>query len=174
MEEERRKKGRGIIPLLILVIIIGLLVFALVQGRDVISPYIKKLKPMKTHEVSGIVVSKMNKGSSLLMTVDTPDGAMLATFTRKIDEVDLLVSEGDTIEFSISGYSPFITDPNIYRVRKKGSVSGSSATKAGPVKENDDGPSQAPDVKKPEPKKGPHEQPAKPAPETKASEKDLI
>jgi len=73
--------------------------------------------PGKT--VSGKVLAKRLKGNSLLLTVNTQEGAMLVTFKKKIDEIDLLVAPGDIIEFSYISYRPFLTDPVISRVRKE-------------------------------------------------------
>ncbi|MDH4164775.1 MAG: hypothetical protein OEW15_19110, partial [Nitrospirota bacterium] len=54
----------------------------------------------------------------LLLTVGTTDGVLLATFTRKVDEINLLVNEKDAIEFTLPKYLPFIEDPKIVRVSR--------------------------------------------------------
>ncbi len=68
--------------------------------------------------VKGEVVAKGMKDKELLLTINTPEGAMLSTFRKNIEKIDLLVSNGDTIEIKISGYRPFIEDPIIARVKK--------------------------------------------------------
>lgn len=71
--------------------------------------------------VKGEVVAKEIKDKELLLTINTSNGAMLSTFRKNIDKIDLLVSKGDTIEIKISGYRPFIEDPIIARVKKPSS-----------------------------------------------------
>lgn len=68
--------------------------------------------------VEGDVVRKQREGDRLLLTVDTPEGAALATFTEKVAEIDLLVEEGDTVALALGGYKPFVDNPPIQGVRK--------------------------------------------------------
>ncbi|GAB4388821.1 MAG: hypothetical protein Kow0025_10410 [Thermodesulfovibrionales bacterium] len=68
--------------------------------------------------VEGTVMEKMKKDGALLLTVNTPQGALLATVKKRVDEVGLLVGEGDRVEFVLKTYRPFIEDPVIKRVRK--------------------------------------------------------
>ena len=70
--------------------------------------------------VRGVVVTKEKKPAALLLTVNTPQGALLATFTRNAEETGLLVGPGDAVELRIKGYEPFIEDPKILRVVKSG------------------------------------------------------
>jgi len=72
----------------------------------------------KETTVMGVVVAKQRKGTSLLLTVNTPQGALLSTMKRKVDEIDLLVNVDDEIEFTLKEYKPFINDPKIKRVLK--------------------------------------------------------
>ncbi len=72
----------------------------------------------KTVRLKGTVIAKERKGASLLLTVNSPEGAMLVTFTRKVNEIELLVNKQDLIELSIKKYGPFIKDPGIIRVIK--------------------------------------------------------
>lgn len=68
--------------------------------------------------VTGTVAAKQKKDASLLLTVDTRDGALLATFRKQVDEINLLINETDTIEFNLPEYKPFVDDPRIVRVAK--------------------------------------------------------
>jgi hypothetical protein len=120
---EERHKGRFLVTIIVLLVGIALGVFGILRGREYIEPYIPSLKPLDKTPVQGIVVKKLKNGTKLLMTLDTTEGALLATFTHKVDEIDLLVNEGDHLEFSLLKYKPFITDPVIHRVRKEGSLS---------------------------------------------------
>jgi len=69
--------------------------------------------------VKGTVAAKQKKVDALLLTVETPDGVLLATFKKKVDEINLLINEKDAIEFTLPKYMPFIDDPKIIRVVKE-------------------------------------------------------
>jgi hypothetical protein len=75
------------------------------------------MKP-STLEVKGAVVKKQAKPNRLLLTISSKEGAILATFKKKIAEISLLVDEGDSITLSVKEYDPFVTDPPILRVNK--------------------------------------------------------
>lgn len=85
-------------------------------------PYIPQWAMGKAIVVKGTVAAKQKKESVLLLTVDTPEGVLLASFTRKVDEINLLINEKDTIEFTLPKYMPFIDDPKIIRVVKEQAV----------------------------------------------------
>jgi len=68
--------------------------------------------------VQGVVVKKQSEEDRLLLTISAPDGAMLATFEKKITEISLLVDEGDIVTLDTRVYAPFVTDPPILRVKK--------------------------------------------------------
>ncbi len=72
----------------------------------------------KLKTVSGPVTAKRLGEDRLLLTVVTPEGATLATFTKRVDEIDLLVEAGDTLTLSMPEYDPFLRDPDIARVVK--------------------------------------------------------
>jgi len=102
-------------------------VFGLILGilgtiflPNYVRPYIPDWLEGKTIVVKGTVEAKQKKPNTLLLTVDTPQGALLATFTRKVDEISLLVNEKDAIEFTLPKYMPFIEDPRIVRIVKEG------------------------------------------------------
>ncbi len=82
-------------------------------------PYIPEFLMGKQTVVKGTVAAKEKKGDSLLLTVNTPEGALLATFKKKADEVNLLVTEKDEIQFTLPKYIPFVNDPRIIRVVKE-------------------------------------------------------
>ena len=83
-----------------------------------VRPYLPESVMGKETVVKGIVMAKEKKGNALLLAVSTSQGALLATFTKKGDEVNLLVNEKDDVEFTLEKYKPFIDDPNITRVVK--------------------------------------------------------
>jgi hypothetical protein len=69
--------------------------------------------------LKGTVIVKEKKGDALLLTVSTPQGALLATFKQKTGEIDLLIKEKDEVQFTLPNYTPFIDDPKIIRVVKE-------------------------------------------------------
>lgn len=68
--------------------------------------------------VEGEVLDKEERSDQLLLKISTEDGVLLATFTDRLDEIDLLVENGDNITLRIRGYQPFLNDPPIERVQK--------------------------------------------------------
>jgi hypothetical protein len=58
---------------------------------------------------------------------------MLATFTERVAEIDLLVAPGDTVTLGVPRYQPFVENPSFEGVKKVGAVpdmSGSEPTDA--------------------------------------------
>ena len=103
-------------PLLI-GLIAGILGTIFVPGY--VRPYLPQWIAGKSVVVQGTVAAKQKKDTALLLTVDTPQGVLLATFKKKVAEINLLVNEKDTIEFTLPKYMPFIEDPKIVRVVKE-------------------------------------------------------
>ena len=86
---------------------------------DYVRPYLPSWAVGKTTAVKGTVMAKQKKDNVLLLTVNTPQGELLATFTKKVDGIALLINEKDVIEFTLPKYMPFIEDPKIIRVVKE-------------------------------------------------------
>jgi hypothetical protein len=84
-----------------------------------VRPYLPESMFTKEIALKGTVVMKEKKGDALLLTVSTPEGALLATIKQKTREVDLLINEKDKIEITLPNYMPFIDDPKIIRVVKE-------------------------------------------------------
>ncbi len=70
--------------------------------------------------VEGTVVRRQRDQERLLLTINTTQGAALATFTAKVAEIDLLVEEGDAVTLGLGAYQPFVDNPSILAVRKAG------------------------------------------------------
>ncbi len=84
---------------------------------ELLEPYTRQFIPATQIEsVSGKVVKKDREPTRLLMTLSTPKGVLLATFTQKIEELDLLIAEGYTTTIRLRTYSPFVENPVIERV----------------------------------------------------------
>ena len=67
--------------------------------------------------LAGQVVDKRVEPERVLLRVSSGDGLLLAIFTTDLEEVDLLVSRGDSVELR-AGYEPLLRDPVIARVRR--------------------------------------------------------
>ncbi len=110
----------GTVMLLILLIGISIGVGGVIYGPDLASPYLPDaFRLKKTETVAGEVVQKVRESDRLLLTVQTSRGTVLATFKKKVAEIDLLVEQGDAVTLSLSRYAPFVEDPAIERVRKQ-------------------------------------------------------
>lgn len=67
---------------------------------------------------NGVVVAKRLEDDRLLLTIESADGAVLATFKQKVPEIDLLIDTGDDVTLGITSYEPFVDDPKILGVKK--------------------------------------------------------
>lgn len=67
---------------------------------------------------TGQVVAKRLQEDRLLLTIESEDGAVLATFKERVPEIDLLVEKGDQVTLGITRYEPFVEDPKILGVKK--------------------------------------------------------
>ena len=118
-------------------------IFGLVLGiagtiflPNYVRPYIPEWVMGKATVVKGTVTAKQKKEKVLLLTLNTPEGALLATFNKKADEVNLLVNEKDTLEFTLPKYTPFVEDPNIIRITKEQQPAPEPAAVASPAEKN--------------------------------------
>ncbi len=68
--------------------------------------------------VEGRVLDKALESDRLLLKIETEDGVLLATFTERQAQIDLLVDPGDTLALDAREYRPFLEDPGLARVRK--------------------------------------------------------
>jgi len=81
-------------------------------GPDLLSPF------HSGSSVEGRVLNKALESDRLLLKIEAEDGVLLATFTERQEEIDLLVDPGDTLTLDVKGYQPFLADPAIERVRR--------------------------------------------------------
>jgi hypothetical protein len=109
-------KPSSMVPLIV-GLVLGIVGTIFLPGY--VRPYIPEWAMGKATVVKGTIVAKQKKEHSLLLTVNTADGALLATFTKKVDEISLLVNEKDVIEFTLPKYAPLIDDPKIVRIVKE-------------------------------------------------------
>lgn len=83
-----------------------------------LGPYLPAFLRGNEEEVTGVVADKRSDQDRLLLTVRTERGAVLATFSRRVPEIDLLVSAGDTVVLGLGTYEPFVENPDLRGVRK--------------------------------------------------------
>ncbi|MGE0643191.1 MAG: hypothetical protein AB7P24_05935 [Nitrospira sp.] len=99
--------------------ILGFLTAVIVDlvAPELLTPYTKEFIPATQLEsIRGLVIKKERESNRLLMTLSTPKGVLLATFTQKIEEIDLLVAEGYATTIRLRSYSPFVENPVVERV----------------------------------------------------------
>jgi len=58
---------------------------------------------------------------------------MLATFDKKVPEIDLLVAQGDSVTLGVQAYRPFIQEPDLLGVRKFPAGAGARVPESGPA-----------------------------------------
>ncbi len=68
--------------------------------------------------VEGQVIKKQREPNRVLLKVQTEQGPVLATFTRKVAEIDLLVEPGDVILLALPRHRTFVDDPALERVKR--------------------------------------------------------
>ncbi len=115
---------------LIIGIVIGISVTII--EPDFIKPYLSGFSIGKLNSIEGYVIMKQLEQDKLLLTVHAPQGATLATFDKKVSEIDLLVEKGDSITLSLRKYKPFIKNPIIKSVKKGGQIEKEEETELSP------------------------------------------
>ncbi len=87
-----------------------------------IRPYLPDALLPRGEEVSGPVLGKQREAPDrLLITLQAQQGAILATFTEQVAEIDLLVGVGDTVTLGVEEYQPFVENPRFEGIRKASS-----------------------------------------------------
>lgn len=105
---------------LVAVFLLGVAVGAagMLLGPRLAGPFLPELVRGKVEPVEGKALRKQRQEDRLLLTVQTDQGAILATFQEQAAEIDLLVDEGDTLVLALRRYEPFVVDPQIEAVKK--------------------------------------------------------
>lgn len=83
---------------------------------NLIRPYLPDSMVGSGETVHGVVTGKRMETDRLLLTMPTPGGTVLATFTDDLAEIDLMIQVGDSLTFGMERYQPFVTNPTIARV----------------------------------------------------------
>lgn len=103
-------------PFLLVGLVLG--AAAAVVLPPLVSPHLPEAFRSAGEEVSGVVAAKEREANRLLLTVRAEQGAILATFDRRVAEIDLLVDRGDTVTLGVARYQPFVENPVLRGVRK--------------------------------------------------------
>jgi hypothetical protein len=97
----------------------GLGVAGTVYLPPMVDPYLPPQLRIRARVVEGQVVGKQRESSRLLLKIQTETGVILATYTKRVAEVDLLVEPGDTIALELRNNEPLVDEPPIERVKRK-------------------------------------------------------
>lgn len=97
--------------------LIGFLIAVLF--RPVLQPMVAEVLRDEADRTEGRVVGKRLQGERLLLTVDATEGTILATFKDRVEEIDMLVEDGDLVTLGVPRYEPFVEDPPVLAVRKQ-------------------------------------------------------
>lgn len=87
--------------------------------RPLVQPAVSELLRDEADRTEGRVVGKRLQGKRLLLTVNATEGTILATFGKRVEEIDMLVEEGDLVTLGVPRYEPFVEDPPVLAVRKR-------------------------------------------------------
>jgi hypothetical protein len=101
-----------------------------ILGPRYLGAYMPTFITGETRSMEGTVVRMQREPDRLLVTVSTSEGTMLATFTQKVSEIELLLAEGDAVTVALRHYEPFVTNPPIVKVVKIGDVSSHGQTES--------------------------------------------
>jgi hypothetical protein len=108
-----RKTARHRFVIFMLGLVVGIV------GTVVVPDLVRPRLPFLSSEgvpLAGVVSGKQTETDRLLLTLLTPDGTILATFTEEVAEVGLLIQPGDSVTLEVREYAPFLDDPTIARV----------------------------------------------------------
>ena len=106
--------------ILILTLLVGaaLGVAATIYVPPRVDPYLPKELRLKSRVVEGQVLQKQRDGNRVLVKVQTDQGVILAVFSKRAAEVDLLIEPGAAIALSLPDDAPVVDDPTIERVKR--------------------------------------------------------
>lgn len=111
-----RARGGRRAPWLLAGIVIG--IAGTLFLPPLVQPYLPESLRGSQELATGPVLAEQREGARLLLTVQAEQGAMLATFTERVAEIDLLVAVGDTVTLGVARYQPFVENPKFEGVRK--------------------------------------------------------
>src|SRR5262245_58560648 len=83
-----------------------------------VDPYLPQGLRLRARVVEGQVIQKQRDGNRVLVKVQTDQGVILAAFSKRVAEIDLLVEPGASIALSLPDDQPVVDDPAIERVKR--------------------------------------------------------
>jgi hypothetical protein len=83
-----------------------------------LDPHLPRELRLRARVVEGQVIQKQRDGNRVLVKVQTDQGVILAAFSKRVAEIDLLVEPGATIALSLPDDQPMVDDPAIERVNR--------------------------------------------------------
>jgi len=83
-----------------------------------LDPYLPKDLRLRSRVVEGQVLQKQREGNRVLVKIQTDQSVILAAFTKRVAEIDLLVEPGATIAISLPSDQPVVDDPAIESVKR--------------------------------------------------------
>src|SRR5437773_2109228 len=86
---------------------------------SMVDPYLPQELRIRARVVEGQVLNKQREPNRLLVKIQLEQGVILATYTKRVAEVDLLVEPGDTIALELRSGEPVVDEPPIERVKRK-------------------------------------------------------
>jgi hypothetical protein len=110
---------RWTLPIVTLAVGAGLGAAGTVYLPPMVDPYLPPQLRIRARVVEGQVVNKQREPDRLLVKIQTETGMILATFTKRVAEVDLLIEPGDTIALDLRSDQPVVDEPPIERVKRK-------------------------------------------------------
>ncbi len=99
-----------------LVVGLGAGIAGTIIGPGLVRPRLPQALVGEAVSLSGVVRTKQTETDRLLLIMLTADGTILATFTERLAEIELLIQEGDSLTLELRQYAPFVDDPTIARV----------------------------------------------------------
>jgi len=116
--EKDLKKGRGgrRLPWLALGFVLG--IAATILAPRFLGPYLPGVFGGEREILTGPVLAERHDGDRLLLTIQTGPGDLIASFSERVAEIDLLIARGDTVTIAVDDYDPFVENPDIEGVRK--------------------------------------------------------
>src|SRR5262244_3828047 len=110
---------RGWVVLIVTLLVGAALgVAATIYGPPAIDPYLPAQLRLRSRVVEGQVLQKQREGNRVLVKIQTDQGVILAAFSKRVPEIDLLVEPGATIALSVPSDAPVVDDPAIEHVTR--------------------------------------------------------
>src|SRR5499427_7896312 len=109
----------GTILIVTLLVGAGLGVAGTVYLPPMVDPYLPPQLRLRARVVEGQAVGRQREPNRLLLKIQTETGVILATYTERVAEVDLLVEPGDTIALELRNTEPVVDEPPIEGVKRK-------------------------------------------------------